>query len=127
MDELRHTFRPEFLNRVDDIVVFERLSRQDIDRIVDLQVEHFRKLLRRPGPRHRASARGAQPSWREKGYDPTYGARPLKRAIMTYLQNPLAKRLIAGEFLPGDTILVERAGEALAFRGKLKETATGTP
>jgi ATP-dependent Clp protease ATP-binding subunit ClpB len=125
LDELRHTFRPEFLNRVDEIVVFERLSRGDIDRIVDLQVEHFRKLLveRELGIELLPAARAFLA---EKGYDPTYGARPLKRAIMTYLQNPLAKRLIAGEFLPGDTIIVDRKDEGLVFRGKLKQTASGS-
>jgi len=126
MEELRHTFRPEFLNRVDEIVVFERLGREDIDRIVDLQVEHFRKLLveRDLGIELLPEARAFLA---EKGYDPTYGARPLKRAIMTYLQNPLAKRLIAGEFLPGDTVLVERAGDELVFRRRLKDGTTENP
>ncbi len=126
MEELRHTFRPEFLNRVDEIVVFERLGREDIDRIVDLQVEHFRKLLveRDLGIELLPEARAFLA---EKGYDPTYGARPLKRAIMTYLQNPLAKRLIAGEFLPGDTVVVERAGDELVFRRRLKDGTTENP
>jgi ATP-dependent Clp protease ATP-binding subunit ClpB len=122
MDELRLTFRPEFLNRIDEIVVFERLTREDIDRIVDLQTGHFRKLLAERDldiellPEARAYLA-------DKGYDPTYGARPLKRALMTYLQNPLAKQLIAGGFAPGDTIVVDRAGDGLAFRRKVKETA----
>jgi ATP-dependent Clp protease ATP-binding subunit ClpB len=125
MDELRHTFRPEFLNRVDEIVVFERLGRADIDRIVDLQVEHFRKLLceRDLGIELLPEARAFLA---EKGYDPTYGARPLKRAIMTYLQNPLARRLIAGDFPPGDTIVVDRKDEGLEFRRKLSETAASS-
>jgi ATP-dependent Clp protease ATP-binding subunit ClpB len=122
MDELRRTFRPEFLNRVDEIVVFERLPREAIDRIVDLQIDHFRKLLAERDldiellPEARAFLA-------EKGYDPTYGARPLKRAIMSYLQNPLAKQLIAGAFLPGDTIVVERAGDGLTFQRNVKEAA----
>ena len=122
MDELRHTFRPEFLNRIDEIVVFERLGREDIDRIVDLQVEHFRKLLveRDLGIELTPDARAFLA---EKGYDPTYGARPLRRAIMSYLQNPLAKRLIAGGFLPGETITVDRKEDGLEFRSQLKETA----
>jgi ATP-dependent Clp protease ATP-binding subunit ClpB len=122
MDELRRTFRPEFLNRVDEIVVFERLSRQDIDRIVDLQIEHFRKLLV-----ERDLAIELTPKARaflaDKGYDPTYGARPLKRAIMTYLQNPLAKQLIAGAFLPGDTIVVDHSDDALSFQRKVAEAS----
>jgi ATP-dependent Clp protease ATP-binding subunit ClpB len=125
LEELRHTFRPEFLNRVDEIVVFERLSRGDIDRIVDLQVEHFRKLLveRDLGIELLPEARAFLA---EKGYDPTYGARPLKRAIMTYLQNPLAKQLIAGGFLPGETIIVDRKDDGLEFRRKVKEAAGGS-
>jgi len=124
MDELRHTFRPEFLNRVDEIVVFERLARHDIDRIVDIQVERFRKLLveRDLGIELAPEARAFLA---EKGYDPTYGARPLKRAIMTYLQNPLAKRLIAGAFAPGETIIVDREHDGLAFHRKLGATAAG--
>jgi ATP-dependent Clp protease ATP-binding subunit ClpB len=123
MDELRRTFRPEFLNRVDEIVVFERLTRDNIDRIVDLQVEHFRRLLveRDLGIELLPEARAFLA---DKGYDPTFGARPLKRAIMTHLQNPLAKQLIAGAFLPGETIVVDRAGDGLAFHHKVKETAT---
>ena len=125
MDELRHTFRPEFLNRVDEIVVFERLSRKDIDRIVDLQIGHFRRLLveRDLGIELTPDARAFLA---EKGYDPTYGARPLKRAIMTYLQNPLAKQLIAGQFLPGQIIIVDRKEDVLEFHHKLKETAASS-
>jgi len=120
MDELRRTFRPEFLNRIDEIVVFERLNRADIDHIVDLQIEHFRKLLVERDL-DIALLPEARAFLADKGYDPTYGARPLKRAIMTYLQNPLAKQLIAGAFLPGDTIVVDRAGEGLAFHRKVKD------
>jgi ATP-dependent Clp protease ATP-binding subunit ClpB len=122
MDELRHTFRPEFLNRVDEIVVFERLTREDIDRIVDLQIARFRKLLveRDLGIELLPTARTFLA---DKGYAPTYGARPLKRAIMTYLQNPLAKQLIAGGFSPGDIIVVDCRNDGLEFRRKLKDTA----
>jgi ATP-dependent Clp protease ATP-binding subunit ClpB len=127
LEELRRTFRPEFLNRVDEIVVFERLTRADIDRIVDLQMERLRKLLA-----ERELSIELLPEARaflaEKGYDPTYGARPLKRTLMTYLQNPLAKQLIAGEFAPGDTIVVARMGQGeskLEFRRKAAEAASG--
>jgi ATP-dependent Clp protease ATP-binding subunit ClpB len=125
LEELRHTFRPEFLNRVDEIVVFERLTRADIDHIVDLQMERFRKLLS-----ERDLAVELLPEARaflaEKGYDPTYGARPLKRTLMTYLQNPLAKQLIAGAFPPGDTIVIGRKDEGLEFHRKVKETASSS-
>jgi ATP-dependent Clp protease ATP-binding subunit ClpB len=114
MTELRLTFRPEFLNRVDDIILFERLNRADLDRIVELQIDRFRKLLR-----EREIGIELAPAARsflaDKGFDPIYGARPLKRAITSYLQNPLARRLIAGEFAPGETVWVTREGDGLSF------------
>jgi ATP-dependent Clp protease ATP-binding subunit ClpB len=114
MDDLRRTFRPEFLNRVDDIVLFERLARADLDRIVELQIDRFRKLLRERDIGI-ALAPAAVSFLADKGFDPVYGARPLKRAITNYLQNPLARRLIAGEFVPGETVWVTRKGDELAF------------
>ena len=106
-------------------MVFERLTRENIDHIVDLQMERFRKLLA-----ERDLAIELLPEARaflaEKGYDPTYGARPLKRTLMTYLQNPLAKQLIAGNFLPGDTIVIARKENGLEFRRKVKEAANGS-
>jgi ATP-dependent Clp protease ATP-binding subunit ClpB len=120
LEELRGTFRPEFLNRVDEIVVFQRLERKDLDRIVEIQLERVRKLLR-----DRDLDLTLTPEAREfladKGYDPTYGARPLKRAIMRYVQDPLAKQLISGRFGPGDTIQAVRDGDALAFERKQPE------
>ena len=117
MNELRRTFRPEFLNRVDDIVVFDRLQREALDRIVDLQVERFRKLLRDREIEIELTP-AARSFLADKGYDPIYGARPLKRAITNHLQNPLAQRLIGGVFGPGDTILVTQQGDALNFELK---------
>jgi ATP-dependent Clp protease ATP-binding subunit ClpB len=123
MDDLRSTFRPEFLNRVDDIVLFDRLKRTDLDRIVELQIERFRQRLceRDIGIELAPAARSFLA---DKGFDPVYGARPLKRAITTHLENPLARRLIAGEFAPGDTVWVTRAGDELAF--SLKPTAASS-
>ena len=123
MDDLRRTFRPEFLNRVDEVVLFERLGRADLDRIVDLQIERFRKLLRERDIGIEL-APAARSFLADKGFDPVYGARPLKRAITTYLQNPLARRLIAGEFVSGETVWVTRAGDELGF--SLKPTAAST-
>jgi len=123
MDDLRSTFRPEFLNRVDDIVLFERLTRADLDRIVDLQIDRFRKLLR-DRDIGIALAPAAVSFLADKGFDPVYGARPLKRAITNYLQNPLARRLIVGEFAPGETVWVTRKGDELAFG--LKPPAAST-
>jgi ATP-dependent Clp protease ATP-binding subunit ClpB len=123
MDDLRSTFRPEFLNRVDDIVLFERLTRPDLDRIVDLQIERFRNRL---GERDIGIelAPAARSFLADKGFDPVYGARPLKRAITTYLENPLARRLITGEFAAGETVWVTRAGDELGF--SLKPTAASS-
>jgi ATP-dependent Clp protease ATP-binding subunit ClpB len=108
MDELRRTFRPEFLNRVDDIVLFHKLGREEIGRIVKLQLARLRKLLQERNLAIELSPEAAA-FLADRGYDPTYGARPLKRAIMRYIQDPLAKRLLRGDFAPHDTILVDVA------------------
>jgi ATP-dependent Clp protease ATP-binding subunit ClpB len=113
-DELRNFFRPEFLNRVDDIIVFRPLSREDLVSIVDIQLEHLQKLL---GARHLRLE--VTPEAKEllaaQGYDPVYGARPLKRVIQRELQNPIALQVLEGNFHEGDTIRVERAGDHLRF------------
>jgi ATP-dependent Clp protease ATP-binding subunit ClpB len=106
MEELRHNLRPEFLNRIDEVIVFRPLSREQIGEIVEIQLERLRKLLA-----DRKLALELTPAAREKlaseGYDPVYGARPLKRVIQQRLQNPLALRLLQGEFHAGETILVD--------------------
>ena len=119
MAEMRKTFRPEFLNRVDDIVMFHRLARGEIDRIVDIQLGRLRKLLADRDLEIELTPEAAR-FLGDEGYDPTYGARPLKRAIMHYVQDPLAGRLLRGEFGPGDTIVVDRTGAAdeLSFSKK---------
>jgi ATP-dependent Clp protease ATP-binding subunit ClpB len=108
MDELRRAFRPEFLNRIDDIVIFHPLGRNEIDTIVDLQLARLRKLLRDRDLDLELSPE-ARSFLADQGYDPQYGARPLKRALVRYVQDPLARKLLAGDLHPGDTILVERA------------------
>jgi ATP-dependent Clp protease ATP-binding subunit ClpB len=120
MAELRSTFRPEFLNRIDDIVVFHRLGRQELDKIVDVQLARVRRLLRERDLDLVFSPE-ARSFLAEVGYDPTFGARPLKRAIVRHVQDPLAKRLIAGGFGPGDVIYVDRQGEALTFSRRNRE------
>jgi ATP-dependent Clp protease ATP-binding subunit ClpB len=107
MEELRRTFRPEFLNRIDDIVIFHSLGRNEIDTIVDLQLGRLRKLLRERELDLELSPE-ARTFLADQGYDPQYGARPLKRALVRYVQDPLARKLLAGDLHPGDTILVER-------------------
>jgi ATP-dependent Clp protease ATP-binding subunit ClpB len=113
-DELRNHFRPEFLNRVDDIIVFRQLSRDDLVQIVDLQLERLQRQL---ADRHIALevSKEAKVLIGGEGYDPVYGARPLKRVIQRLLQNPIALELLEGNFHEGDTIRVERDGNALRF------------
>jgi len=113
-NELRHHFRPEFLNRVDDVIVFRPLSRGDIRRIVDLQLERLARLLA-----DRKLTLEITPEARELlaelGYDPVYGARPLKRVIQQRLQNPIALEVLEGRFPEGATIRVVRDGGDLRF------------
>ncbi|MBK8004152.1 MAG: ATP-dependent chaperone ClpB [Gemmatimonadetes bacterium] len=114
-DQLRHHFRPEFLNRVDDIIVFRQLSRADLAQIVELQLERLTRQLaeRRIALRVTEAARQLLA---EEGYDPVFGARPLKRVIQRRLQNPIALELLEGRFHEGDTLVVDRAGQGLDFR-----------
>jgi ATP-dependent Clp protease ATP-binding subunit ClpB len=108
--ELRNYFRPEFLNRVDDIVVFRPLSRKDIAAIVNLQIAGLERTLEK---RHlRIELTAAAREWiADKGYDPVYGARPLKRLIQRELQNPIALELLEGRFQEGDVIVVDGDGK----------------
>jgi ATP-dependent Clp protease ATP-binding subunit ClpB len=106
MEHLRAEFRPEFLNRVDEIVVFRPLGRDQVGRIVEIQLGRLRKLLSErqitvslTDPAREAIA--------DAGYDPVYGARPLKRALQRMVQDPLALRLLRGEFRPGDHVVVD--------------------
>ncbi|HET6305445.1 MAG TPA: AAA family ATPase, partial [Myxococcota bacterium] len=117
MEALRAHFKPEFLNRVDDVILFHQLGRDETLRIVDIQLERVKKLL---APR-RIELEFTQEARRllaEKGYDPHYGARPLKRVIQRLLQDPLAVRILEGEFPEGSKIVVDArlSGDALEFR-----------
>ncbi|MFM9903078.1 MAG: ATP-dependent chaperone ClpB [Pyrinomonadaceae bacterium] len=111
---LRDHFKPEFLNRIDDIVVFEQLSKGDIAKIIDVQLEKLRKNLE-----ERGIALTLDDTAREllvtEGYDPVYGARPLKRAIQTLIQNPLAVSLLKGDIASGQTILVTAENSEMKF------------
>ncbi len=109
----RH-FRPEFLNRIDEIVVFHRLTKEHLLQIVDIQLRRVEARLQEQGYSLEVAPE-AKAYLAEVGYDPVYGARPLKRAIQRELQDPLALKVIAGEFRPGDTIRVERGPEGLTF------------
>ena len=114
MDALRQAFPPEFLNRVDDIIVFHSLSRDDLAQIIQVQLKRLRKILAAQGLGLELSDT-AVVFLAEKGYDPTYGARPLKRAIQQYAQDPLALSLLQGEFKRGDTIVADVENGRLVF------------
>ena len=122
--ELRNYFRPEFLNRVDDIVVFRPLSREDLDRIVELQIARLDQLLAERQLVLRVTPE-ARRFLADRGYDPVYGARPLKRVIQQQLQNPLAMAVLEGRFSAGDRIVAERAGDHLAFQREAAPVEAG--
>ncbi len=105
LDALRAHFRPEFLNRVDEIVVFHALSREDLVKIVDLQLEHLRKLVAQRGHGFEVTPE-AKAQLAEEGFDPAFGARPLKRVIQRRVQNPLALALLEGQPAEGDVVRV---------------------
>ena len=115
LQELRLHFKPEFLNRIDDVVIFHQLSREQIGKIIEVQLERLTKMLS-----ERSVTLILEPSAKEllmrEGYDPSYGARPLKRAIQSLIQNPLAVKLLQGEILPGQTVRVSAAGDTLEFK-----------
>src|SRR5829696_6306755 len=114
LEVLRENFKPEFLNRVDDIVIFHQLSREQIGDIIEIQLERLRRLLAERDM-HLVLDDTARALLAREGYDPLYGARPLKRAIQTLIQNPLASRLLRGELLPGQTVRVSADGDQLQF------------
>jgi ATP-dependent Clp protease ATP-binding subunit ClpB len=117
LDALRQHFRPEFLNRVDETVVFHALSQGELKNIVDLQIKQLNKRLEER--KFRLELAGAASDWLARtGYDPLYGARPLKRLIQREIENPLSLEILEGNFVDGDTIAVDVAadGDGLAFR-----------
>src|SRR5881296_1270558 len=124
LELLRQTFKPEFLNRVDDVIIFRPLSSEDIARIVDLQIQRVERLVA-----ERKLSLEVTPAAKQlvvaEGYDPVYGARPLKRSIQRLLQNPLALAVLEGKFFEGDRIRVDRAkdGNSLTFQ----RVAAGAP
>jgi ATP-dependent Clp protease ATP-binding subunit ClpB len=116
-DSLRSTFKPEFLNRVDEIIIFQSLSSEQISQIVDIQVDRLRKRLEDKKIDLKLSD-SARQFLAQKGYDPAYGARPLKRAIQKYIENPLAMELLSGNIHPGNTVVAEAEEENLVFYQK---------
>ena len=113
---LRGHFRPEFLNRIDEVIAFNQLSREHIKDIVDIQLEGLRKRLSERGLSLELTD-AAKDVLAQDGYDPSFGARPLKRSIQRLVQDPLAKRILSGEFTPGETVVVDAGHEGqLVFR-----------
>jgi ATP-dependent Clp protease ATP-binding subunit ClpC len=114
MAEVKKTFRPEFINRVDEIIVFHELSEAQLRQIVDLMANDLQERL----AEHKLEIELTEDtkSWlAKKGYDPIYGARPLGRAIERYIENPLSTKLLRKEFKAGDTVIVDVGDEGLIF------------
>jgi len=122
MAEVRARFRPEFLNRIDEIILFHRLKREQMGRIVDIQIERLQKLLE---DRKIALALDAKArDWlAEKGYDPAYGARPLKRVIQKDVQDPLAELMLAGKVKDGEKVAITAGRDGLKFNGAAVKAA----
>lgn len=120
IEEVKKIFKPEFLNRVDEIIVFHHLSKEEIKQIVDLMLARtYREVVAQD--RKMEVTDVAKEFLAREGYDPVYGARPLRRAIQRHIEDRLAEEFIRGNFDPHDTVIVDLEGEALAFRKKEKE------
>jgi ATP-dependent Clp protease ATP-binding subunit ClpB len=120
---MREFFRPEFLNRIDEVVEFRQLTREQLAEIVELQLARLRERLADRGISIELTDE-AKEALAEAGWDPTFGARPLKRAIQRLLENPLALRLLEGEFGDGDMVRVDaHDGELVFERAEVAETA----
>jgi ATP-dependent Clp protease ATP-binding subunit ClpB len=115
MQELRNTLRPEFLNRIDEVVIFQPLGREELTRIVDIQLAHLRRRLESRRI-HLEVTDAAKALLGREGYDPTFGARPLKRTIQRLVQDPLALKLLEREFVEGDAVAIDVDGDQLVFR-----------
>jgi ATP-dependent Clp protease ATP-binding subunit ClpB len=113
-DVLKQVFKPEFLNRIDEVIVFHMLTRDHLKRIVEIQLRYLADRLkdRKIQLEFTDKAKGRV---MEEGYDPVYGARPLKRTIQQQIENPLALELLAGKFLDGDTVRVDAHEHGFAF------------
>jgi len=129
LDELKATFRPEFINRVDEIIIFRNLNLEDMEKIVDLQMKEVRELLKEY--QLEVTLSPAARRWlAEQGYDPQFGARPLRRTLQRYLESPLSVELLRGTLPPGTRLWVEVEGDHLTFHPWQEEQAaaaeTGT-
>jgi ATP-dependent Clp protease ATP-binding subunit ClpC len=125
MDEMKKVFRPEFLNRVDEVVVFPALKRDEIFQIVDLMIQRVNKQVKAQDLSLEISLE-VKEFIANEGFDPTMGARPLRRAIQRLIEDPLAEEVLRGTFRPGDIIRGEMDGERVTFR-KLQPIDEGMP
>ncbi|MGY3106097.1 MULTISPECIES: ATP-dependent chaperone ClpB [unclassified Bradyrhizobium] len=122
MATVRGHFRPEFLNRVDEIILFHRLQKSEMGRIVEIQFARLQNLL--TDRKIVLTLDGKARDWlAEKGWDPAYGARPLKRVIQRYIQDPLAEMILGGDVRDGDAVAISSAGNVLTFNGRAAQTA----
>ena len=119
MEVLKRSFRPEFLNRIDETVIFNQLTKNDIGKIVEIQLHHLEKRLADRKITLAVSDK-AKAFLAERGYDPLYGARPLKRTIQSELENPLAKAIISGKIKDGDTVIADKGDEGIVFKKSTK-------
>jgi ATP-dependent Clp protease ATP-binding subunit ClpC len=124
LEEAKRVFKPEFLNRISDIVFFRPLDKTDLVKIVEIEITKFAKRLveRKITLEFAAEAKALLI---EKGYDEKYGARPLRRAVEHYVEDPLAEALLRGDVKEGEAVIVERDGEKLTFKQKTPPAATG--
>ena len=122
MSVVRAAFRPEFLNRIDEIILFHRLKKSEMTRIVDIQMTRLQKLLDERKITVALDA-GAREWLADKGWDPAYGARPLKRVIQKSVQDPLAEMILAGTIKDGEKVTVSAGKQGLTFNGKLAQAA----
>jgi ATP-dependent Clp protease ATP-binding subunit ClpC len=120
-ESLKRTFRPEFLNRVDEYIIFHSLTEEQIAQIVSLRVREVEERLEERGVSIELTPAAAQ--WLSKvGFDPAFGARPLRRAVQRHVENELAKRILSGEFYQGDVVVVDASTDGLTFAKKEMST-----
>ena len=117
MNVVNRHFRPEFINRIDEVVVFHPLAQEQVRSIADIQIQLLEQRLKERDLKLELGE-GVLDKIAGLGFDPVYGARPLKRAIQTWIENPLAQRVLAGDYSPGDTVVVEMQGEDIGFGRK---------
>jgi ATP-dependent Clp protease ATP-binding subunit ClpC len=116
MDEVKRTFKPEFLNRIDDIIVFKSLTKEDLERIVELEIHEVEKRLHEQDIKLELTA-DVKDFLIERGFDKVFGARPLKRTIQRFLEDPLAEEIIAGKIKKGSAIKLVAKVDHIAFQG----------